>query len=96
MEKESSFFDFLYRSNLNQETSLWKAVILQAFIDLKSNSKKKIANTHKVKATLWFNMNNNDFVATCYYAELDPQYVWRKAAIIKEMNFEKKMLELKK
>ena len=85
---EENFLDFLHISNLCPEKSLWKAVILQAFIDLKNNSKKKIANTYRVKATLWFNMNNADFITTCYYAGLDPQYVWKKASFIKNRNFE--------
>ncbi len=89
---EENFLDFLHISNLCPEKSLWKAVILQAFVDLKNNSKKRIANTYRVKATLWFNMNNNDFITTCYYAGLDPKYVWGKASLIKNRNFELRKL----
>lgn len=82
---ESNILMFEY--NLNKEQSLWKAVILQAFIDLKNNSKKKIANTYKVKAALWFNLRNRDFLTTCEYANLDPFYVWNTAEKIKNKIF---------
>lgn len=73
----------------SREEALWKAVILQAFVDLKNNSKKKLANTFRVKATLWFNLKNEDFITTCYYANLNPYYVWKKAEIIKNYNYDK-------
>jgi hypothetical protein len=66
---------------------MWKAVILQAFIDLKNNSRKKIANTYRVKAALWFNINNSDFITVCNYANLNPNYVWSKANVVKKNNF---------
>ncbi len=73
--------------NLDKIQALWKSVILQAFIDLKNNSKKKIANTYRVKATLWFNMKNKDFLTVCEYANLNPKYVWDKAEKQKEKNY---------
>lgn len=73
----------------SKEESLWKAVILQAFIDLKNNSRKKLANTFRVKATLWFNLKNKDFIAVCHYANLNPYYVWKKAEMIKNANYNK-------
>lgn len=81
--------DFNYKySNDNLyykgEIALWKAVILQAFIDLQSNSKKKIANTYRIKALMWFNLKNEDFITTCNYAGLDPKYVYEKSRIVKE------------
>ena len=76
----------------NREEALWKAVILQAFIDMKNNSKKKLANTFRVKATLWFNLKNKDFITVCHYANLDPKYVWEKAEIIKNNNYNKYIL----
>ena len=78
-------------SNLkkSREEALWKAVILQAFVDLKNNSKKKLANTFRVKATLWFNLKNEDFITVCHYANLNPQYVWKRAEIIKNNNYNK-------
>lgn len=71
----------------NNSRALWRSVILQAFIDLKNNSKKKIANTYRVKATLWFNMKNKDFLTVCEYANLDPKYVWEKAERQKYKNY---------
>ena len=73
----------------SREEALWRAVILQAFIDMKNNSKKKLANTFRVKATLWFNLKNKDFLTVCNYANLDPYYVWKKAEIIKNNNYNK-------
>jgi hypothetical protein len=77
-------FDFLYRIELNGEHALWKAVILQAFVDLKNNSKKKIAKTYRLKSALWFNLKNKDFVAVCDYADLEAGYVCKFAERIKD------------
>lgn len=74
--------NFYYKS----EIALWKAVILQALVDLQSNSKKKIANTYRIKALMWFNLKNQDFITVCNYAGLDPKYVYKKARIVKENN----------
>ena len=82
-------FEVFSDENNNREQSLWRAVILQAFVDLKNNSKKKIANTFRVKATLWFNSNNKDFLKVCSLANLDPDYVLDKANIIKNNNYNK-------
>lgn len=75
------------KETLNREQALWRAVILQAFIDLKNNSRKKIANTYRVKATFWFNMENKDFLKVCEYANLDPKYVWNIAEKEKDKNY---------
>lgn len=84
-----NFTDRYYKINKSNEQALWRAVILQAFIDLKNNSKKKLANTFRVKATLWLNKNNNDFNKVCNLANLDPNYVLDKAKIIKNNNYNK-------
>ena len=68
------------------EIALWKAVILQAMVDLQSISKKKIANTFRIKALMWFNLKNEDFLTVCNYAGLDPKYVYEKAMKVKEEN----------
>lgn len=73
--------------NYNPEIALWKAVILQAFVDLQSNSKKKIMQGYKIKAMLWFNLNNKDFIEVCRNANLDPIYVWTKAKKIIDSSF---------
>lgn len=82
-------FDIIYKENKNGEQSLWRAVILQAFVDLKNNSKKKIANTYRVKATLWFNKRNPEFIKACHFANFNPDYVLEKAEIIKNQNYDK-------
>jgi hypothetical protein len=82
--KKEDFFDFLYRTELNAERALWRAVILQAFVDLKNNSKKKIAKTYRLKSALWFNLKNSDFLAICNYANLEASYVYGFAEKIKD------------
>lgn len=69
-----------------REISLWKGVILQALVDLKSRSKKKMAKVNRVKSILWLNLQNKDFLIACSYADLDPLYVWEKAQILKKNN----------
>ena len=83
--------DFNYRYSNNNlyfksEIALWKAVILQALVDLQSNSKKKIANTYRIKALMWFNLKNEEFITVCNYAGLDPKYVYEESRIVKENN----------
>lgn len=85
----NNFSDIFYKEKKNGEQSLWRAVILQAFVDLKNNSKKKIANTYRIKATLWFNKKNQNFIKACHFANFDPEYVLEKAEIIKNLNYNK-------
>ncbi len=69
--------------NANPEISLWKAVVLQAFIDMQTNSKKKVIQAYKIKAMQWVNLKNADFIEVCRRANLDPYYVWTQAQKIK-------------
>ncbi len=90
-KKSNKKIDFHYKySNDNiyykGEIALWKAVILQALIDLQSNSKKKIANTYRIKALMWFNLKNKEFLQVCNWAGLDPLYVYEKAQVVKRNN----------
>lgn len=78
-----------YILDKNPEKSLWKAVLLQAFVDLQNNSKKKIANTYRIKSLFWFNIKNKEFLDVCGYAGLDPNYVLSKAKKIKDIKFNK-------
>jgi hypothetical protein len=59
--------------------SLWQAVIAQAFRDLYTNSKKRntLNNTYYAKA--WFDEANEDLKFVCLLANLEPDYVLRKA-----------------
>lgn len=74
-------FNFIYNNenlSLKGEIALWRAVILQAGIDLTSKSKKKIAQTYRFKAFQWFNLKNKEFITVCNYAGLDPRYVYER------------------
>lgn len=87
--EENTDFEYRYSNDnlyFKSEIALWKAVILQALVDLQSNSKKKIANTYRIKALMWFNLKNEEFLTVCNYAGLDPKYVYEKSRIVKENN----------
>ncbi|MFN7038178.1 MAG: hypothetical protein ACK4OM_01215 [Alphaproteobacteria bacterium] len=67
------------------EISLWRAVINQAFCDLRINSDAKAE--YKVlrrKAAIWLTSNSKDFQIVCDYANLDPKYVKDKAMAVIE------------
>ena len=71
--EENTDFEYRYSNDnlyFKSEIALWKAVILQALVDLQSNSKKKIANTYRIKALMWFNLKNEEFLTVCNYAGL--------------------------
>jgi uncharacterized protein YozE (UPF0346 family) len=87
--KNDDIFDFLYKTELNSEQAFWRAVILQAFVDLKSNSNKKIAKTYKLKSALWFNVKNMDFTLVCDYADLNADYTHKFARVIKDGFYDK-------
>lgn len=64
--------------------SLWFAVILQAFIDLKNNSKKQGFKSLRSKASNWMNKYNEDFLLVCEMANLNPDcLIKRKNEIVK-------------
>lgn len=64
--------------------ALWKAVVMQAAVDLQSKSKKRISQTYRVKALMWFNLNNQEFLQVCNWADLDSQYVIERVNSMKE------------
>lgn len=79
-------FHFIYINEnlfLKSEIALWRAVILQAGVDLNSKSKKKIAQSYRIKALIWFNLKNQEFKQVCEYAGFDPQYVIEKITPVK-------------
>jgi hypothetical protein len=59
------------------EKALWQSVIIQAALDIFSNSKCPKAIRAKKQALSWFKKSNADFVLVCSFAELDPDYVVR-------------------
>lgn len=62
-------------------TSLWKAVITQALMDVGSNSKKKEFTKAKAEAQIWLLQDNDDFREVCHLADMDPDDVRQKAII---------------
>ncbi|MFC1659528.1 hypothetical protein ACFL0U_03115 [Pseudomonadota bacterium] len=82
-KKEYFFEELEYR---NKEIALWKAVIMQALVDLGSKSSKKMAKIHGIRSIMWFNLTNRDFLTVCSFASLNPYYVYQKAQGIKEGN----------
>ncbi|MDD2840324.1 MAG: hypothetical protein PHY80_04345 [Rickettsiales bacterium] len=71
--------------------SLWRAVILQALLDIKSNSNNDMTNVNKAKAILWINLNKKDFLDVCHRAELSPEKVYEtKLRILGQQKSHKK------
>lgn len=68
--------------------TLWRAVILQALVDLKSNSNKKSNNINRTQAMIWINPNKKEFKTVCERAELDPNFIYEcKLKIMNKKNF---------
>lgn len=67
-----------------RETALWRAVLLQACIDLSCKSVKPLAKVHRVQASLWFRIDNADFIAVCHLADIDPDFVIKKVQHAKD------------
>lgn len=66
------------------ETALWRAVIVQAVQDARSNSKKPEAATAKAEAMEWF--TSEDFRDVCIRANLCPDTTYRKIMFSIENN----------
>jgi hypothetical protein len=62
----------------NTETGLWKAVIMQAVLDVMSNSKRASEVLAKKTAADWLNDKNLNFIKVCGYAGLSPTWVMKK------------------
>ena len=69
-------------NNLTGEKALWQSVIMQAVIDIMSNSKRTSEKVAKNKAESWFNMNDRNFLMVCQMAELDPIFLIRNVKIL--------------
>ncbi len=87
----SPIFEWLDDVNkqVRGETSLWVAVITQAMMDALSNAKTSEARYHKHEAINWLTGNSRNFNTVCHFANLDPDYVRRKAkrAIVSPQNW---------
>ena len=60
------------------EFSLWQAVIAQAITDAKYNGLRKNYLECKRLAIAWFSNYSKDFKAVCQYADIDPDYAYKK------------------
>ena len=60
------------------EFSLWQAVIAQAITDAKYNGLRKPYLECKRLAISWFSNCSKDFKEVCQYADIDPDYAYKK------------------
>jgi hypothetical protein len=65
---------------------VWIAVVAQAVIDAMSKSSYGRDYRNKLKALEWLKGDSEDFVITCHYAGLDPEYVQLKVRNILFLN----------
>ena len=68
-----------YKNETRGEVALWRAVLLQAFIDLKTKSKKHVKKPVKREAVKWFRANKRDLMDVCALADYDYRMVVKKA-----------------
>ena len=68
-----------YKNETRGEVALWRAVLLQAFIDLKTKSKKHVKKPVKREAAKWFRTNKRDLMDVCALADYDYRMVAKKA-----------------
>ena len=70
------------------EKALWKAVIMQAILDLTSTPElrdRMRADLIKAKndAEAWVNPGKKDFIKVCGFANLEPSWVMKKVDLAK-------------
>ena len=75
-----------YKNETRGEVALWRAVLLQAFIDLKTKSKKHVKKPVKREAVKWFRANKRDLMDVCALADYDYRMVAKKAEEILNEN----------
>jgi hypothetical protein len=78
-----------YKNETRGEVALWRAVLLQAFIDLKTKSKKHVNKPIKREAVKWFRVNKRDLMDVCALADYDYRMVAKKAEEILAENSSK-------
>ena len=59
--------------------AMWRAVILQAFIDITNNYTRTEDKIAKYNAKSWLLKMSNDFIDVCVLADYDPYFVMQKA-----------------
>jgi hypothetical protein len=79
--KEENFYlkYIINKRHSNSQLALWRAVILQAFVDLLTNSEKLEDQIAKRFARSWILGMSQDFKLVCSMAGYNPYYVRRKA-----------------
>jgi|GEM_PF-3492579 len=82
------------QSETNLCTALWRSVLMQALVDLATNSTKPDYLKIKAEAMQWFyegfNNEQSDFKDVCYLADLEPEYVKKHLSeMIKTKSFDK-------
>ena len=71
------------------EFALWQAVIAQAITDAKYDGLRKSYLHCKRLAIAWFSHRSKDFKEVCQYADIDPEYAYRKTqTAIQEGSFQ--------
>jgi hypothetical protein len=73
------FVDGFNSPKSSGESTLWKAVILQALQDAVCGSKKAETGYHKRMARQWLKGTTKHFYTICSLADLDPDCVKEKA-----------------
>lgn len=61
------------------EVSLWRAVVMQALIDCHTMSKRTEDQRARRDGFSWFCKKNPDFIKVCEHANMEPDYVLRRA-----------------
>jgi hypothetical protein len=79
-------------SYLRQNRSLWRAVILQAIIDILNNSSRTENKIAKIEAKQWVFQDNEHFSQICYLAGYTTQYVREKIMKIMRKNLASKII----
>ena len=68
----------------NPEFVLWQAVIAQAITDAKYDGLRKHYLECKRLAIAWFSNCSKDFKEVCQYADIDPDYAYKKTQMAME------------
>ena len=59
--------------------ALWRAVILQAFVDSTSSAKRTETQVERQRAIHWLTEMNKDFILVCRLADYNPCFIRKKA-----------------
>ena len=68
------------------EFCLWQAVIAQAITDAKYDGLRKHYLDCKRLAIAWFSNYSKDFKEVCQYADIDPEYAYKKTQIVMQQD----------